>query len=121
MNMCPGGCVGGVLNVENPFIARNRMRQLAERMRIPPATMKSYGLDENFFIWDKIPEPSTSFQLDPNRFVAMQKLMLVEEYLKKLPGIDCGACGAPTCRCHAEDVAMHGGVLDCVKLDEVKQ
>ena len=95
------------------------MRQLAEKMRIPPATLESYGLDENFFIWDKIPEPSTSFQLDPNRFVAMQKLMLVEEYLKKLPGIDCGACGAPTCRCHAEDVVMHGGVLDCVKLDEV--
>ncbi len=121
MNMCPGGCVGGVLNVENPFIARNRMRQLADRIRIPPATMEQYGLDENFFIWDKIPEPSTSFQLDPNRFVAMQKLMLVEEYLKKLPGIDCGACGAPTCRCHAEDVAMRGGVLDCVKLDEVRK
>ena len=36
LNMCPGGCVGGVLNVENPFIARNRMRQLADRMKIPP-------------------------------------------------------------------------------------
>ena len=118
MNMCPGGCVGGVLNVENPFIARNKMRQLADKMKIPPATMEEYGLDENFFIWDKIPEPSTSFQLDKNRFVAMQKLMKVEEYLKKLPGIDCGACGAPTCRCHAEDVVMSGGKLDCVKMEE---
>ena len=50
----------------------------------------------------------------------MQKLMKVEEYLKKLPGIDCGACGAPTCRCHAEDVVMNGGTLDCVKLEERK-
>ena len=118
MNMCPGGCVGGVLNVENPFIARNRMRQLADKMKIPPATMEEYGLTEDFFIWDKAPEPSTSFQLDKNRFVAMQKLMKVEEYLKKLPGIDCGACGAPTCRCHAEDVVMSGGKLDCVKMEE---
>ena len=48
LNICPGGCVGGVLNVENPFIARNRMRQLAEHMKIPPATMEEYGLNENF-------------------------------------------------------------------------
>ena len=84
----------------------------------PPATMEQYGLDESFFIWDKAPEPSTSFQLDTDRFAAMQKLMKVEEYLKKLPGIDCGACGAPTCRCHAEDVVQSGGKLDCVKLRE---
>ena len=106
--------------MENAFIARNRMRQLADKMKIPPATMQDYGLTEDFFLWDKIPEPSTSFQLDKNRFVAMQKLMKVEEYLKKLPGIDCGACGAPTCRCHAEDVVMSGGTLDCVKLEERK-
>ena len=120
LNICPGGCVGGVLNVENPFIARNRMRQLAEHMKIPPATMEEYGLDENFFRWDKAPQPSTSFRLDEDRMVAMQKLMRVEEYLKVLPGIDCGACGAPTCRCHAEDVVMSGGTLDCVKLEERK-
>ena len=51
----------------------------------------------------------------------MQKLMQVEEYLKKLPGIDCGACGAPTCRCHAEDVVQSGGRLHCVKLMEEKE
>ena len=120
MNMCPGGCVGGVLNVENPFIARNKMRQLAEHMKTEPATMEEYGLDTDFFRWDKAPEPSTSFQLDSDVFAAMEKMMLVEEYLKKLPGIDCGACGAPSCRTHAEDVATSGGVLNCVKLKEVK-
>lgn len=120
MNMCPGGCVGGVLNVENPFIARNKMRQLAEKMKTPPATMDDFGLDTGYFLWDKAPEPSTSFQLDSDVFAAMEKMRLVEEYLTKLPGIDCGACGAPTCRTHAEDVAMSGGILNCVKLNEVK-
>ena len=24
--------------------------------------------------------------------------------LKRLPGLDCGSCGSPTCRCFAEDV-----------------
>ena len=50
----------------------------------------------------------------------MQKLMQVEEYVRKLPGIDCGACGAPTCRCHAEDVVQYGGKLNCAKLEEGK-
>lgn len=120
MNVCPGGCVGGVLNVENPFIARNKMRQLAEKMKTSPATMEEFGLTTDFFLWDKEPEPITSFRFDSDVFAAMQKMMLVEEYLKKLPGIDCGACGAPSCRTHAEDVAMSGGILNCVKLNEVK-
>ena len=120
MNVCPGGCVGGVLNVENPFIARNKMRQLAEKMKTPPATMEEFGLPTDFFLWDKEPEPITSFRFDSDVFAAMEKMMLVEEYLKKLPGIDCGACGAPSCRTHAEDVAMSGGILNCVKLNEVK-
>ena len=120
MNVCPGGCVGGVLNVENPFIARNKMRQLAEKMKTPPATMEEFGLTTDFFLWDKEPEPITSFRFDSDVFAAMEKMMLVEEYLKKLPGIDCGACGAPSCRTHAEDVAMSGGILNCVKLNEVK-
>lgn len=120
MNVCLGGCVGGVLNVENPFIARNKMRQLAEKMKTPPATMEEFGLTTDFFLWDKEPEPITSFRFDSDVFAAMEKMMLVEEYLKKLPGIDCGACGAPSCRTHAEDVAMSGGILNCVKLNEVK-
>ena len=121
LNMCPGGCVGGVLNVENPFIARNKMRQLCEKLQIPPATLEDFGLDESFFLWDKAPQPSTAFQLDPDRFAAMRKLVQVEELLKKLPGIDCGACGAPTCRCHAEDVVVSGGPLKCVKLEELQK
>ena len=121
MNMCNGGCVGGVLNVENPFIARNKMRQVADRLRFPPATMEEYGLDVDFFLWDNKPVVSDAFRLGSNRFAAMQHLMKVEEYLKYLPGIDCGACGAPTCRCHAEDVVMNGGKLECVRLREVKR
>ena len=120
MNVCPGGCVGGVLNVENPFIARNKMRQLAEKMKTPPATMEEFGLTTDFFLWDKEPEPITSFRFDSDVFAAMEKMMLVEEYLKKLPGIDCGACGAPSCRTHAEDVAMSGGILNCGRPNEGK-
>lgn len=39
----------------------------------------------------------------------------VEEITAKLPGLDCGACGAPTCRALAEDVACGlSEMTDCV-------
>jgi len=28
----------------------------------------------------------------------------IKEMLKDLPGIDCGVCGAPTCKAFAEDI-----------------
>lgn len=37
--VCPGGCVGGPLLVENPFLARSRIRAIEEEQR------EGYGLD----------------------------------------------------------------------------
>jgi Na+-translocating ferredoxin:NAD+ oxidoreductase RNF subunit RnfB len=36
----------------------------------------------------------------------MQKLARIRKFMCYLPGIDCGACGAPTCQTLAEDVAL---------------
>ena len=44
--------------------------------------------------------------LDPDRKVAMEKMDKLEELLKVLPGIDCAACGSPTCRALAEDIVQ---------------
>lgn len=39
----------------------------------------------------------------------------IEELTKILPKIDCGSCGAPTCRCFAEDVIKGDANLeDCI-------
>ena len=35
----------------------------------------------------------------------MKKLKEIDALCEDLPGIDCGACGCPTCRAFAEDVA----------------
>ena len=45
------------------------------------------------------------FQLDTDIFAAMQKMAMVEEIEKNLPGMDCGACGTPSCHALAEDIA----------------
>ena len=48
---------------------------------------------------------------------SIQRMSQVEELLARFPGLDCGACGAPTCKALAEDVVR--GVAsqrDCVHL-----
>jgi len=43
------------------------------------------------------------------------RLNQVERLLKKLPGLDCGSCGAPTCKALAEDIVRGEAVeSDCV-------
>ena len=35
---------------------------------------------------------------------SMRMMADIQKLRKALPGIDCGSCGAPTCRAFAEDV-----------------
>lgn len=62
------------------------------------------------------------FVLDEDRFTAMNKLMEMENVFSKLPQVDCGLCGAPSCRAFAEDLAS--GVIPadtkCPRLEEEK-
>lgn len=47
--------------------------------------------------------------------VAMQKIELIDDTLKRLPGLDCGSCGSPTCRALAEDIVQGtASETDCV-------
>ena len=42
----------------------------------------------------------------------MAKIQAIRE---DLPGIDCGACGSPTCRAFAEDIVLgYADINDCV-------
>jgi ArsR family metal-binding transcriptional regulator len=47
----------------------------------------------------------------------MRLMMQIDELHAQLPRIDCGSCGAPTCRAFAEDVVKGEAKLeDCVVL-----
>jgi len=53
----------------------------------------------------------------------MRMLKEIRELKEELPGFDCGACGAPTCRAFAEDVVKgNASKYDCVltHLEDVK-
>ena len=53
--------------------------------------------------------------LDPDMMKAMEKLRKMNEIYERLPALDCGACGSPSCRALAEDVVRgKARMTDCI-------
>lgn len=101
LNACNAGCIGGVLTVENPYIARVKLKRLRKYL---PVSLNHAPDDETALHWDTPLEYTPVLKLDTDFAAAMQKMSELERIEKTLPGLDCGSCGAPSCRALAEDV-----------------
>jgi ArsR family metal-binding transcriptional regulator len=63
---------------------------------------------------DKI-EPRSMLKLDDDMEAAMRKMNRIRKINSFLPGIDCGACGTPSCKSLAEDVVQGlAHTSDCI-------
>jgi iron only hydrogenase large subunit-like protein len=118
---CIGGCVGGVLTIENPFITRRRIRLLAndEPDEAAVANWDKVSGDllanDDWFKHDRPLEPRPTLKLDDDMAKAMRKMDQMAHILDSLPGLDCGSCGAPNCQALAEDVVRGLATeMDCV-------
>ena len=91
-----------MLAVENPFIAKSKLKNIAKTMPLKRNSLgKSVPIE---MLWDTNLEYVPVYELQGTpmeRFKAMSEL---EELIERLPGLDCGSCGAPNCRCFAQDV-----------------
>lgn len=106
---CHGGCVGGILNVVNGYVARVRLERIARELERNYKPLKERWPDLaqlNFRVPRIRVEPRPMLRLDPDIDGAMAKMVAAEEILSTLPGLDCGACGAPSCKALAEDIAQ---------------
>ena len=118
---CQQGCVGGPMAFENPFIARNRIRRIVlnsprlnPRDAVTDEDLAKLGQDMHF---SETIEPLNTLSIDSDFKQALTKLERIEEIRKKLPGLDCGSCGSPTCQALAEDiVGGYARELDCLFL-----
>jgi hypothetical protein len=116
---CTGGCVGGPLMVDNVSLARNKIRKLARRYSAREQTVDPdlcYRRNEHGEYDQERPlQLALIDPLDSDPQVAIRKLKARNEILATLPGIDCGACGAPTCKTLAEDIVQgRAERTDCV-------
>lgn len=116
---CTGGCVGGPLNFENNYVARNLIRRLMEgdpsltpEMKVDVSMLTKYPL----YSPDPI-LPNSAMKLDDDIIEAMRKMEKIESIVKRLPGFDCGSCGSPTCRAFAEDIVRgYAREMDCIHI-----
>lgn len=114
LNACPGGCVGGPLTVENPYVAKARLQRLRKYM---PVACNHLNTNEvpDAVKWQRPLEPVSVMRLADNVREAMVKMKELNELEKALPGLDCGTCGAPSCRDLAEDIVRgKASIEDCV-------
>ncbi|ABX44145.1 Fe-S cluster domain protein [Lachnoclostridium phytofermentans ISDg] len=101
LNACNGGCVGGVLTVENPYVAKVKLKRLRKYMPVARTHIPLESIDIG---WTQEVEYEPVFNLGVSLLESIGKVAKVEELCKKFPGLDCGSCGAPTCKALAEDI-----------------
>ena len=118
LNACTQGCVGGSMNLENPFLARTRLRLFREKL--PLADTKVEDISK-YMRGKPYESKESAFLLSDNRQEALRKMILVKRIYDKLPKVNCGNCGAPTCKAFAEDV-VNGLKVKCkfLKEDEIE-
>ena len=114
LNACSGGCVGGVLAIENPYVAQARIQNLRKYMPVSLNHLKDGDVER--MMWENELEfNAESFRLSEDIIEAMDMMEKMEEICKTLPGLDCGSCGAPTCRALAEDIVKgNAKETDCI-------
>ena len=115
LNACSGGCVGGVLTVENPYIARVKLKLL--RRYLPVSRNHLPEQAEERLRWDAGMEYQPVLELGSDASESFARYSEMQRILAALPGLDCGGCGAPSCKALAEDVVRgEAAVEDCVVL-----
>lgn len=117
---CDESCAGGILSYRNRFLTAQTLRNYAAQMPDSHHLIHDYKYYCSAIVhMDKI-EPRSMVKYDRNIDVAIQKMENARKLKKLLPGIDCGACGAPSCEALAEDIVRgQAQVTDCIFLRTV--
>lgn len=117
LNACNGGCVGGVLTVENPYVAEVKLKHLRKYMPVARSHMNMEEHAADLISWTTAVQYEPVLRLGDTMLESFSRLNQVERLCKKFPGLDCGSCGAPTCKALAEDIVRgDADERDCIYL-----
>jgi hypothetical protein len=117
---CNAGCTAGNLTVDNLYVSRNKKMHLIATMPKPTPEfereVERRYREEDFSLRGPLkPREITRRKIDLQEQINRRKR--VNEIAKLLPQLNCGLCGAPTCKDLAEDAsAGQGRIGDCVFL-----
>jgi iron only hydrogenase large subunit-like protein len=120
---CDRSCAGGILLSQNRFLTVERLKSRAKKY---PSSEKMAQIGKNNFVeleklivTDEIlPRPMLRYGNDMAK--AMDRMERARSIMCHLPGIDCSACGAPTCQALAEDMVNgQARMSDCIFIEQL--
>ncbi len=115
LRSCTNGCVGGDLNVANPFLATNRIS--SSNIEFKPIEKELFYklFKEKKFSFQKEIKPlehNVDNSSIKGRIIKMKRYGDIQ---KLLPGKNCGICGCPTCADLAKEIVEGKAKFsDCV-------
>ncbi|MBR8534142.1 4Fe-4S binding protein [Carboxylicivirga mesophila] len=126
LRACDQSCAGGVLLTENRFLTVERLKNRAERINASGKYVQNISdahrqLIKNNNYVGRV-EPRSMMVLDEDMSIALKKMERVRRMMCYLPGIDCGACGAPNCESLAKDIVRkEANLSNCVFLQRMME
>ncbi len=113
LNACTGGCVGGVMNIQNPFIAKARLRALKRYLPVSCNTVEKGNINiPEECLFETFPSYRPISKLSDSFTESLRMMGEISQLKEQLPGIDCGSCGAPNCRAFAEDIVRGNACIE---------
>jgi len=115
---CWSGCTGGNLTVANIYVTLSKFHTLISQLpETDPQTQaeveRRFSLES--FSLDRPIRPRQVKGMTGNLKERVKIIQKAEAVLATLPGLNCGLCGAPTCKELARDVSLNEGERkDCV-------
>lgn len=111
LNACNGGCVGGTMSMENPYVAKARLQTLRRYLPVSQNWIYNNGSEDDTWIPDEyffneLPTYQPINRLSGNMNESFKMMAAIEAIVQRLPDIDCGSCGAPSCHAFAEDIVL---------------
>ncbi len=120
LDACSPGCVGGVLTVENAYMAKTKTMRMNLHEPFTGSDPASRGARTCATAWSVPVTYEPVFRLGDTIAESMDNMEKIDRILESLPGMDCGCCGAPTCRALANDIVTgreNARLTDCLFLD----
>ncbi len=126
LRACDQSCAGGVLLSENRFLTVERLKKRAERIEQNNGEVNFFSFDQKEYIKQNLElgkiEPRSMMSLDNDMATAIKKMERVRSIMCYLPGIDCGACGSPSCESLARDIVLKDGhISNCVFMQRMME
>ena len=130
MRICDQGCVGGVLCTNNRFVARKRLEYRAklfdrlERSKLRETSSEDSPLTDDLIDVMTINEikPRSILKLNDDFREAFKMAERMKKIENALPGVNCSACGAPSCSALAEDIVRgDAGIDTCIFINRHSQ